>query len=48
VFFFFAFVFLFCSLFFVKNEHGIFMQDLKNIIPEKFGSNSPSSFRGED
>ena len=45
--FFFGFVFLFCSLFF-QNEHGIFMQDLQNIIPEKFGSNSPSSFRGED
>jgi len=24
------------------------MQDLQNIIPEKFGSNSPSSFRVED
>jgi hypothetical protein len=45
--------FFFCFCFFVlfsffQNEHRIFMQDLKNIIPEKFGSNSPSSFRGED
>jgi hypothetical protein len=39
LFFFLAFGFFFCSLFFkTNNQHGIFILDLQNIIPEKFGS----------
>jgi len=44
----FVYCFVFLLLLFFQNEYGIFMQDLQNIIPEKFDSNSPSNFRGDD